>query len=70
MRIFLKSIVLEDNQSMAHHEASGSGGYGSSPHMKTVAWSILVMGVSLAIVIILYIWFGWIPGSGYSDEIK
>jgi hypothetical protein len=37
--------------------------------MKTVAWSILVMGISLALVIILYIWFGWMPGSSFSDEI-
>lgn len=49
---------------MAHE-----GGYGDSPHMRTVAWSILVMGVSLAAVIVLYIWFGWEPGSRFSDEI-
>lgn len=55
---------------MAHHEASeGGGGYGSSPHMRTVAWSILVMGISLAIVILLYIWFGWEAGSKFSDDI-
>lgn len=49
---------------MAHE-----GGYGSSPHMRTVAWSILVMGVSLAIVIVLYIGFGWMPGSNFSNEV-
>lgn len=55
---------------MAHHETSGSGGgYGSSPHMRTVAWSILVMGISLAVIILLYIWFGWLPGSNFSDDI-
>lgn len=48
---------------MAHE-----GGYGSSPHMKTVAWSILVMGVSLAVVIVLWAWFGWI-GPNFSDEV-
>jgi hypothetical protein len=53
---------------MAHHEAE-SGGYGSSPHMKMVAWSILVMGISLAIIIVLYVWFGWTPGSNFSDDI-
>lgn len=53
---------------MAHHEAE-SEGYGSSPHMKTVAWSMLVMGVSLAIIIVLYVWFGWMPGSNFSDDI-
>ena len=34
---------------MAHKEAA-EGGYG--PHMKIVAWSILLMGLSLAVVII------------------
>ena len=48
---------------MAHEEV---GGYGS--HMKTVALSILVMGISLAIVIVLWVWFGWI-GPGFSDEV-
>ncbi len=52
---------------MAHE--GGGGGYGTSPHMKAVAWSILVMGVSLAIVIILYVWFGWMSGSNFSDGI-
>jgi hypothetical protein len=51
---------------MAHHEAA-EGGYGSN--MRTVAWSILVIGVSLAIIILLYAWFGWIPGSNFSDDI-
>ncbi|HXG05736.1 MAG TPA: hypothetical protein VNI77_00230 [Nitrososphaera sp.] len=48
------------------HERSG---YESGPHMKAVAWSILVMGISLAIIIILYVWFGWMPGSNFSDGI-
>ena len=48
---------------MAHEEV---GGYGS--HMKTVALSILVMGISLAIVIVLWVWFGWI-GPGFSDQV-
>lgn len=47
---------------MAHDE----GGYG--PHMKTVAWSILVMGVSLALVIVLWVGFGWI-GPKFSDQV-
>ncbi len=50
---------------MAHE----GGGYADSPHMKTVAWSILVMGISLAIIIVLYVSFGWMPGSNFSDEI-
>jgi hypothetical protein len=47
---------------MAHAE----GGYGRD--MSTVALSILVMGISLAIVIVLWAWFGWI-GPGFSDEV-
>ena len=50
---------------MAHHEPA-EGGYG--PHMKKVAWSILAMGISLAIVIVLWVWFGWI-GPGFSDQV-
>jgi hypothetical protein len=65
MRIFLKSIILQDGQNMAHHEAP-EGGY--SPHMKTVAWSVLAMGISLAIVIVLWVWFGYI-GPKFSDEV-
>jgi hypothetical protein len=49
---------------MAHE-----GGYGDSPHMRTIALSILIMGVSLAIVILLWIGFGWMAGSRFSDEI-
>ena len=48
---------------MAHE-----GGYGSSPHMRTVALSILIMGVSLAIVIVLWAWFGWL-GPTFSDDV-
>ena len=47
----------------AHHEKS-EGGY----HMTGVAWSILVMGLSLAIIILLWAWFGHI-GPKFSDEV-
>jgi hypothetical protein len=36
--------------------------------MRTVALSILIMGVSLAIVIVLWAWFGWI-GPTFSDDV-
>ncbi len=36
--------------------------------MTGVAASILVMGISLAIVIILWVWFGYI-GPAFSDEV-
>jgi hypothetical protein len=52
---------------MPEHTSSETGGYGSSPYMKAVAWSILVMGISLAIVIVLYLWFGYI-GPSFSSS--
>lgn len=60
-----KAFIIETNTYMGE---GPEGGYGNSPHMRTVAWSILVMGISLAIVIILWAWFGWI-GPGFSDEV-
>jgi plastocyanin len=35
---------------------------------KTVTWSILIMGISLAAVVILWAWFGYI-GPTYSREV-
>ena len=46
----------------AHHESSG--GY----QMTGVAWSILAMGVSLAIIFLLWVWFGYI-GPTFSEEV-
>jgi hypothetical protein len=40
---------------------------GYQNHLIPVAWAILVMGLSLAAVILLYVWFGHI-GSTYSSE--
>jgi hypothetical protein len=37
-------------------------------HLKPVAWAILVMGISLAIIILLWIFVGHI-GSSYSPRI-
>lgn len=47
----------------AHHEKA-EGGY----QMTGVAWSILVMGVSIAIIFILWLGFGYI-GPKFSDEV-
>lgn len=47
----------------AHHDKQ-EGGY----HLTGVAASILVMGISLAIVIILWVWFGYI-GPAFSDDV-
>jgi plastocyanin len=47
-------------------DAHDEGGYG--PHMKTVGWAILVMGLSLVAVIGLYMWFGHI-GPSFSSSV-
>jgi plastocyanin len=49
----------------AHHEKEDHGGYGN---LTGVAWSILVMGLSLAAVIILWVWFGYI-GPTFSEDV-
>ena len=36
--------------------------------MTGVAWSILAMGISLAIVFLLWMWFGHI-GPSFSDDV-
>ena len=41
---------------MCAHQEKSEGGY----HMTAVAACILVMGISLAIVILLWAWFGYI----------
>src|SRR5919109_4374840 len=50
----------------SHSHDEGSKGY--SPHMRGVALGILVMGISLAAIIILWASFGYL-GSGFSTEI-
>jgi plastocyanin len=42
------------------------GGY--SPHMKTVGWAILVMGISITLVIFVWMWIGYI-GPSYSASV-
>jgi hypothetical protein len=54
------------NTVMGAHEAAAGGYY--SKEMKVVAWSILVMGISIAIIILLWAWFGHI-GPRFSDEV-
>ena len=48
-----------------HQDEKSSSGYGD---LIPVAWSILVMGISLAIVIVLYVWFGYI-GPSFSEDV-
>jgi plastocyanin len=52
------------SSSPSHHEDSK----GYSPHMRGVAWGILVMGVSLAIIIILWATIGYI-GPDFSTQV-
>ena len=49
----------------SHPDEKSSTGYGS---LIPVAWSILVMGISLAIVIVLYVWFGYL-GPTFSEDV-
>jgi hypothetical protein len=48
----------------SHPDEKSSTGYGN---LTPVAWSILVMGISLAIVIVLYVWFGYL-GPSFSED--
>ena len=50
----------------AHHEKEPD--LHQYHHLTTVAWAILVMGLSLAVIIILWIWFGHI-GPTFSEDI-
>jgi len=51
----------------SEHEGDEVKGYG--PNMRTVAWAILIMGISLALVIVLWAWFGWIGPSFSSNRL-
>lgn len=44
------------------------GGYGSSPHMKGVALSILIIGISLAAIIIAWATIGY-QGPNFSTNV-
>jgi hypothetical protein len=50
----------------AHHEKEQ--GLRENHNLVTVGWSILVMGLSLAAVIILWMWFGHI-GPTFSEDV-
>ena len=52
------------SSSPSHNEESK----GYTPHMRGVAWGILVMGISLAIIIILWATFGYI-GPNFSTQV-
>lgn len=52
---------------MSHEKKGGETDY--SKNMKTVAAGILVMGISIATVILLYLWFGHI-GPSFSSGVQ
>jgi plastocyanin len=52
------------SSSPSHNEESK----GYSPHMRGVAWGILVMGVSLAVIIVLWATIGYI-GPDFSTQV-
>ena len=52
------------SSSPSHNEESK----GYSPHMRGVAWGILVMGVSLGVIILLWATFGYI-GPNFSTQV-
>jgi plastocyanin len=52
------------SSSPSHNEESK----GYTPHMRGVAWGILVMGISLAVIIILWASFGYI-GPNFSTQV-
>jgi plastocyanin len=58
--------VIAKKMSSPHSDNEESKGY--SAHMRGVALAILVMGVSLAVIILLWIEFGYM-GSAFSTQI-
>ncbi len=52
------------SSSPSHNEESK----GYTPHMRGVAWGILVMGISLAVIIIIWATFGYI-GPNFSTQV-
>ena len=57
--------MFDDTKMCAHHEKQEEAE--SQNQLIPVAWAILVMGLSLAAVILLYVWIGHI-GSTYSAD--
>lgn len=64
-QMLLKPEGITQNIMSSHPGEKSSTGYGN---LIPVAWSILVMGISLAIVIVLYVWFGYL-GPSFSEDV-
>jgi hypothetical protein len=59
--------MFDDAIMCAHYEKQEEAGYQNQ--LIPVAWVILVMGLSLAAVILLYIWIGHIGPTFSSDTL-
>jgi hypothetical protein len=60
--------MFDDTEMCAHHEKQEEPEYQN--RLVPVAWAILVMGVSLAAVILLYNWIGHIGPTFSSDTLQ
>ena len=60
----------DSDMSGEHHQHKEEAGGGYQNRLIPVAWAILVMGVSLAVVILLYVWIGHIGPTYSSDTLQ
>jgi hypothetical protein len=60
----------DPDMSGEHHQHKEEAGGGYQNSLTPVAWAILVMGVSLAVVILLYVWIGHIGPTYSSDTLQ
>ena len=56
--------------SASHDKEQQEKEAGYQNRLIPVAWAILIMGLSLAVVILLYVWFGHIGPSFSSDTLQ
>jgi hypothetical protein len=64
------SYFDDTDMSAAYHHDKEQEEAGYQNHLIPVAWAILVMGLSLAAIIILYVWFGHIGPTFSSDVLQ
>jgi hypothetical protein len=60
--------MFDDTKMCTHHEKQEEAE--SQNNLIPVAWAILVMGLSLAAVILLYVWIGHIGPTFSSDTLQ
>jgi hypothetical protein len=61
--------MFDDAKMCAHHEEQQEEAEYQN-HLIPVAWAILVMGLSLAAVLLLYVWIGHIGPTFSSDTLQ